>query len=606
MRAAAAAARAMLLSAAAKDWGVEVADLTVENGEVAHAGSSCRAPYAAFIAAAQREAVPENPPLKPNAAFRLIGNAKVQRLDVPAKTNGSAIYTQDVRLPGMLVAVMAHPPRLWGKVARLDAGKALAVPGVKAVIEVPGDDEVQGGVAMLAANTWVAAKGRDALEIEWDDTKALSLGSEQIRQKFHALLDTPGVVAEERGKVLTSAPAGGKYFEATYDQPYLAHAPMEPMNCVVHARADACEIWNGEQWHTGDQASVAKELGLKPEQVTLRQLYAGGSFGRRANPRSDFVREAARVAREAGKQGVAVPIKMVWMREDDMKGVQYRPLTVQKVAIAVDEAGRLTSWRHMVVGQSFMNQPAGKVDDSLVEGLADMPYVIPNVRVEHHNPDDVAVPVQWMRSVGHTHTAFVGETMIDAAARLAGKDPYEFRRAMLPEGSRDRGVLELVADKAGWDKPLAPGKAGEKRGRGVALRQAFHTYVAQVAEVTAREDGSFSVDRIVCAVDCGVVVNPDVIETQVQGGIAFGLSFLRQQITIENGHVVQGNFNDYPVVRMNGMPPVEVHTVASSQSPTVIGEPGVPPTAPAVVNAIVAATGVSIYSLPLVNKLRLS
>jgi isoquinoline 1-oxidoreductase beta subunit len=606
MRQAAATARAMLLSAAAAQWNVPVGELGVADGVITHAPSGRRAGYGAFIAAAAQEPVPADVPVKAIADFRLIGRSGTPRVDIAGKVNGTAIYTQDIKLPGMLVAVIAHPPRLWAKVAHVDATKARAIPGVIAVVTVPGDAEVQGGVAVLAKNTWVARQGRDALTITWDETHALSLGSAEIRQQFRAFVDTPGVVATERGKVLDAAPPGGTFLEAVYEQPYLAHAPMEPMNCLVHLHDDRCEIWNGEQFQTLDQRGVAKDLGLKPEQVQITQLYAGGSFGRRANPRADYVREAVRIARAAAEQGIIVPIKMVWMREDDMRAAQYRPLTVHKVRLALDAGGNLVSWHSTVVGQGFFKKPPGAVDASLVEGVSDMPYDIPNVRVEHHIAETIDVPVQWLRSVGHTHTAVVGETLIDEAARATGKDPYLFRRAMLDKRPRDRGVLDLVADKAGWRAPLAAGAPGERRARGIALQQAFGTYVAQVAEVTVRADGSFSVDRVVCAVDCGVPVNPDIITAQMAGGVGFGLSFLRQAITLENGSVTQGNFNDYPVLRMNAMPLVEVHIVPSQEAPTGVGEPGVPPTAPAVLSALSAATGLKIRSLPLGDSVRLS
>jgi isoquinoline 1-oxidoreductase subunit beta len=379
------------------------------------------------------------------------------------------------------------------------------------------------------------------------------------------------------------------------------------MNCLVHLHDDRCEIWNGEQWHTADQAAAAKELGIKPNQVSISQLYAGGSFGRRANPRSDYVREAVRIARVAREQGVNAPIKLVWMREDDMRAGQYRPLTVHKVKLTLDSDGNLVSWDQTVVGQSFFKPKSpDAVDRSLVEGSADTPYDIPNIRVTQHSPEKFRVPTQWMRSVGHTHAAFVGETLMDEAARATGKDPYQYRRALLTKEPRDRGVLDLVARMANWSTPLASSAPGTRRGRGIALQKAFGTYVAQVAEVTVQSDGSFSVDRVVCAVDCGTVINPDIVAAQIEGGIGFGLSFLKVAITLDNGRPTQGNFNDYPVLRMNGMPPVEVHIVPSNEAPTGIGEPGVPPIAPAVANAITAATGITIRSLPLGDDLRLS
>jgi isoquinoline 1-oxidoreductase subunit beta len=603
MREAAASARAMLLSAAARKWNVDPASLRVDDGVIIHTASGRRAGYGQFVADAAREAVPSRVEVKSPADFKLIGKRGTRRVDIPAKVDGSAIYTQDVKLPGMLVAVIAHPPRMWGKVRHVDASKAKAIPGVVAVVQVPGDDNVQGGVAVLARNTWVARQGRDALKITWDNTHALAISSGDIMKQYRAALDKPGVVAATRGQVVSEAPSGGKFIDAIYEQPYLSHAPMEPMNCVVRLHADRCEIWNGEQSDTADQANVAKEVGLKPEQVTINQLYAGGSFGRRANPVSDYVCETVRIARVARAQGIDAPIKLVWMREDDMRAGFYRPATVHRVRLAVDNTGNLVSWNQDVVGQSFwMPLPSG-VDPTLVEGSADVPYDIPNFKVTQHIQTH-SVKTQWLRSVGHTHAAFVGETLMDEAARAAGKDPYQFRRGLLAKAPRPRGVLDLAVQRAGWLTPLRAGAPGTKRGRGIALQFAFGTYVAQVAEVTVLQDGTFTIDRMVCAVDCGSVVNPDIVAAQAEGGIGFGLTFLRTAITLENGRVQQGNFNDYPVLRMSGMPRVEVHIVPSQVAPTGVGEVGVPPAAPAVANALMAATGTTFRSLPMRDTLR--
>ncbi|BEU28482.1 molybdopterin cofactor-binding domain-containing protein [Paraburkholderia sp. 22B1P] len=482
----------------------------------------------------------------------------------------------------------------------MDARRAKAIPGVVAVVEFPGDSNAQGGVAVLAHNTWIARQGRDALDIEWNESPALKQGSDDIAARFRKLVQMPGIVAVSRGTIMTDPPQGGKVIEATFEQPYLAHAPMEPMNCLVQLHSDRCEIWNGEQFHTLDQNNVAMDLGLKPAQVHITQLFAGGSFGRRANPRSDYVRTTARIARAAQSQGINAPIKMVWMREDDMRAAQYRPLTVHRVRLALDGTGKLVSWHQSLVGQPFTSLHGSHTADShLVEGASDVPYDIPNFRVEAHSPEDINVPTQWLRSVGHTHTAFVGETLIDEAARATGKDPYAFRRAMLANRPKDLAVLDLAAEKSGWLTPLKAGESGERRARGMALQFAFGTHVAQVAEVTVHRDGSYTVDRVVCAVDCGVPINPAIIESQMESGIGFGLGFLRQSITIKEGRVTQGNFNDYPVIRMNDMPKIEVYIVPSTDQPTGVGEPGVPPIAPAVVNAISSVTGRSYRSLPL-------
>lgn len=601
MRQAGATARHMLVSAAAKRWQVSPASLSVTDGIVIHAASGQRIAYVDLLDAAREEPVPDEVPVKSPAEFKLIGaETGTPRVDIPAKVNGSAIFTQDIKLPGMLVGVIAHPPRLWAKVESVDTDAAMDIPGVIAVVNVPGNDMIQGGVAVLAKNTWVARQGRDALKITWDETDALKAGSDEIVAAFRELADQPGVVAEERGSVLDEAPDGGTVIEAVYEQPYLAHSAMEPMNCLVQLQDDGCHIWNGEQWQTADQAAAAGILGLDTKQVEITQLYAGGSFGRRANARSDYVREAVTLAKAAREQGIEAPIKLVWMREDDMRATQYRPLTVQKSKLVLDEAGKLVSWQWRIVGQSFI-QPKSPdaVDESLLEGALHMDYDVPNVRIEQHNPADFRVPVNWMRSVGHTHTGFVGETLIDEAARATGQDPYRFRQTLLQQNPRALAVLNLAAEKAGWDTPLPAGKAGEKRQRGLAIRQSFGTLVAHVAEVTLRDDGTYSVDRVTTAVDCGMAINPDIIRSQMEGGVGFGLSFLRQAITLREGRVVQGNFNDYPVLRMNAAPVVDVHIVPSSNAPTGVGEPGVPAATPAVINALAAMTGKTPRQLPI-------
>ncbi len=369
---------------------------------------------------------------------------------------------------------------------------------------------------------------------------------------------------------------------------------------------DRCEIWNGEQFQGLDHGAVAKAVGLKPEQVTLNMLYAGGSFGRRANPNSDYVLEAVEIAKSLAKAGKpGIPVKLVWTREDDMRGGYYRPAFYHTLKAGLDAKGNVVAWQHRLVGQSIMagTPMQGMVKDGIdpvsVEGAANLPYAIPNLMVDLHTPS-VAVPVQWWRSVGSTHTAYSTETFIDELAKAAGKDPFEFRRALLAGHMRHLAVLELAAKQAGWGSPLAPGKAGEQRGRGIAVHESFDTVVAQVAEVTVRKDDSFSVDRVVCAVDCGIAVNPDVVRAQMEGGIGFGLSAaLYGAITLKDGAVEQSNFHDYPVLRINEMPKVEVHIVPSAAKPTGVGEPATPVIAPAVANAIAAATGKRIRTLPM-------
>ncbi len=607
MRKAGATARAMLVSAAAERWNVPASSITVRQGVVSHAVSGRSAGFGELAAAAAKLTPPTDVPLKDPSQFTLIGKTGVHRKDSPAKVNGTAVFTQDVKLPGMLVASVARPPKFGATVKHVDASKARAIRGVVAVVQYPGTGHSAPGVAVLAANTWIARQGRDALRVEWDESHAFTMGTQQMLAHYRELAGQPADVAAKRGDVDRALqPEGGaKIIEADYVFPYLAHASMEPMNCAMHVTKNRCEIWNGEQWQTMDQINVARVLGLAPEQVVINQVYAGGSFGRRANPTSDYLCETAAIVKAAQQQGVKAPIKLVWMREDDMRAGSYRPFNVHRLRAAVSSSGELTGWHHRIVCQSFLKGSGleafiqNGIDGTIVEGAADLPYAIPNLRVEQRIPEDVTVPVQWYRSVGHTHTAFATETLIDEAAHIAGKDPYQFRRALLTESPRERGVLDAVAKAANWDQPLAAGAAGERRGRGIALQKAFNTYVAQVVEVTVKSDGTFKVNRVVCAVDCGVAINPDVVRAQMEGGIGFGLAMtLYGAITLNGGEVEQSNFHNYRMLRIDEMPVVEVHIVPSAEAPTGVGEPGVPPVAPAVANALAAATGVRIRELP--------
>ena len=594
-----AAARAMLVSAAAKRWNVPADSIQVKNGVVFHPGGR-KATFGELAYAAAKETVPEKVTLKDPKDFVFIGK-RVPRTDAKAKSNGTATFTQDVKLPGMLTAVVAHPPRFGAKHKNFDGKDALAVPGVRYVVAVPN------GVAVVATGFWAAKKGRDALKVEWDDASGTKMSSPDILADYRKLAATPGTVARSDGDAAKAIDGAAKKLEATYEFPYLAHAPMEPMNCVVKLTETGCEVWNGEQFQTGDQAAIAAAVGLKPEQVRLNMLYAGGSFGRRANPAGDYVVEAAAIAKALAAQGKpGVPVKLVWTREDDMKGGYYRPVYVHALKAGLDASGNVVGWQQRIVGQSILaGTPFEKqmvkdgIDATSVEGASTLPYAIPNLRVDLHSTT-VGVPVLWWRSVGSTHTAYSTETFIDELAAAAGKDPVAFRRELLAKHPRHLAALELVAAKSGWGTPLAPGKAGEKRGRGIALHESFNSVVAQVAEVTVGSDNTFKVDRVVCAVHCGIAVNPDVVRAQMEGGIGYGLSAaLYGAITLKDGAVEQSNFNDYPVLRINEMPAVEVHIVASSDMPTGVGEPGVPVIAPAVANALAAATGQRIRNLPL-------
>ncbi|MBW8365382.1 MAG: xanthine dehydrogenase family protein molybdopterin-binding subunit [Rhizobium sp.] len=596
MRRAGAAGRAMLVSAAAIKWNVPAAEIMVRDGVVSHAQSKRRASFGELAVDAATLPVPTDLKLKDPKDFRLIGK-QAKRKDSADKTNGQARFTQDVQLPGMLVAVVAHPPRFGATVKSFDARRAKAVKGVVDVVQIPQ------GVAVLATDTWSAKKGRDALSVNWDESKAFMLGSEEIFARYRELAKTPGLVAHQSGDADRAFGKAAKIIRASYDFPYLAHAAMEPMNCVIRLGDGGCEVWNGEQMQTGDQHALAALFGLKPEQVTIHMLYAGGSFGRRASSTSDYVLEAAHIAKAINGRA---PVKLVWLREDDMRAGYYRPLFHHALEAALDGDGRLTGWRHRLVGQSIMaGSPfaGGMIKDGIdlvsVEGAANLPYAIPNLKVDLHTPQDIPVPVLWWRSVGSSHTAYSTETFLDQVAGAMGKDPVALRLELLATHPRHAGVLKLAAEKAGWGSPLKAGKPGERRGRGVAVHESFNSYVAQVAEVTVAKDGSIKVDRIVCAVDCGIAINPDNVRAQVQGAIGFALSAaLHGEITLKEGRVEQGNFDGYPPLRIHEMPVVEVHIVPSSAAPTGIGEPGVPPAAPAVANAIAAATGKHLTRMP--------
>ncbi|HEY5365905.1 MAG TPA: xanthine dehydrogenase family protein molybdopterin-binding subunit, partial [Casimicrobiaceae bacterium] len=565
-RTAGATARAMLVAAAAEQWKVDAASVTVKDGVVS-AGAK-RATFGQLTNAAATHAVPTNVKLKDAADFVYIGK-HFPRTDSKAKSNGTAMYTQDVKLPGMLTAVVAHPPRFGAHVKSFDSDSVGSVPGVRYVIEVPS------GVAVVGTSFWAAKKGRDALKVEWDDTAAFKASTTDVFDEFRRLSKSPGKPVRNDGDVAKALAAGGKRIDAEFVFPYLAHAPMEPLNCVVKLSADRCEIWNGEQFHTADQQAVAHVVGLKPEQVFINQVYAGGSFGRRASSMSDYVVEAAAIAKgiaTAGKHDI--PVKLVWTREDDMTGGYYRPAYLHTMSAALDASGNAVAWQHRIVGQSITEGTpvAGMtihngIDSTSVEGAANLPYAIANLQVDLHSPS-IGIPVLWWRSVGSTHTAYATEVMIDELAVTAGKDPVAFRMALLANEPRHRGVLELATQKAGWSTPLAPGKPGEKRGRGVAVHKSFDTYVAQVAEVSVDANNALRVDRVVCAVDCGLAVNPDVVRAQMEGGIGFALAAaLYGEITLKDGIVQQTNFHQYQVLRINEMPVIDVHIVPSTQKP---------------------------------------
>ena len=583
-------ARAMLLAAAAKEWRVPVADLTVEQGVVHHTASNRQASFGALVKTATTMPVPDHVQLKDPKDFKLIGHP-APRVDAAAKSDGTAQFTLDVALPGMLVALLKRPPLFGATVKSFDAAAASAVPGVVKVVQVPR------GVAVVAKSFWAAKQGRDVLTVAWDDSKAEKRGSVALMDEYRRLADQPALSARKDGDAVQAIKDAKRKVSASYEFPYLAHAPMEPLDAVVKLSANSCEIWAGDQFQTIDQANAAHTAGLDPQQVSIHTLYAGGSFGRRANPGSDYIVEAVSIAKAYGADGT--PIKFQWTREDDIHGGLYRPMYFHKLEAGLNAAGELSGWRHVIVGQSIVAGTAfaglikDGIDGTSVEGAANVAYAIPNVAVDL-STTTVGVPVLWWRVVGSSHTTYAVEAFIDEVAHAAGQDGFTFRRKLLDQHPRMKAVLELAAEKAGWSTPLPPG-----RGRGIAVAEAFKTFVAQVAEVSVGKDGQIKVDRVVCAVDCGTPINPDIIAAQMEGGIGFGLGAVQYgAITLKDGRVEQDNFNGYRVLRMNEMPKVEVHIVPSTEAPTGVGEPGVAPLGPAVANAIFAATGKRNYVLP--------
>jgi isoquinoline 1-oxidoreductase beta subunit len=591
LRNAGATARAMLVAAAAAEWNVPPASLTIERGVVRHPPSNRQATFGDLAAKAASQPVPDKATLKDPKDFKLIGQ-KLPRVDIPGKTNGTAQFTIDVTFPNMLVAVLQRPPLFGATVKSFDPTATKAVPGVVEVLQVPR------GVAVVAKSFWAAKLGRDALKVEWDDSKAEKRSTTAIMAEYRRLAEQPGKPARKEGDAAAALKGAAKLITATYEFPYLAHAPMEPLDAVVKLDADSCEIWCGDQFQTVDQANAAATAGLKPEQVKIHTLLAGGSFGRRANMGSDYIVEAVSVAKALGANGI--PVKLQWTREDDIRGGLYRPLYLHRLEAALDKNGQLVGWQHRIVGQSIIAGTAfaavmvkDGIDGTSVEGAANLPYAVPNMSVEL-NTTETGVPVLWWRVVGSSHTAYATEAFIDEIAYAVGKDPFAFRQAMLEHHPRHKAVLELAAKVAGWGNPLPKGK-----GRGIAVAEAFGTYVAQVAEVTVAPNGKVKVDRIVCAVDCGTPINPDVITAQMEGGIGFGLgAALYGAITLKDGQVEQTNFDAYQVLRIDEMPKVEVHIVPSPEAPTGVGEPGVAPVGPAVANAVFAVTGKRLRVLP--------
>ncbi|SFJ13132.1 isoquinoline 1-oxidoreductase, beta subunit [Sphingomonas sp. NFR04] len=582
MRKAGAAARAMLVQAAAARWNVDPATCTTESGQVHHAASSRSIGYGAVAGAAARLKPPAEPMLKDPKAFRLVGKPH-RRLDTAHKVDGSLQYGIDAMPEGVKFATLCASPVLGGKVAHVDDSQAKALPGVRQIIVL---DDI---VAVVGDHMWAAKQGLDALAITWNDGANAAVSTETLWQGLQAAAAQPGI-AVTKGAVVDPNAEG--VVSAYYEIPALAHAPMEPMNCTVHVKPGACELWVGTQVSTMAQGIAAKVLGLPPEAVTLNNHLIGGGFGRRLEV--DMVEKAVRVA-----QKVDGPVKVVWTREEDIQKARYRSIYGSWLRAKLDQ-GKLVAWEHKVVGPAVIARflpPAftGGIDPDAIDGAVETPYALPNPATRYVRHEPVGIETCFWRGVGPNNNVFSTECFVDLLANKAGKDPLDYRRSLTDPKGRARHVLDLAAEKAGWGTPL-PARSG----RGICLQFAFGSYLATIAEVAVADDGTVRVQRLVTAVDCGVTVNPDGVVAQIQGGHVFGLSaVLHQQITLEKGRVQQSNFHDYRVLRIDEMPQIEVHLVPSGEAPGGIGEPGTVSVQPAVANAVYAATGMQLTRMPI-------
>jgi isoquinoline 1-oxidoreductase beta subunit len=581
-----ATAREMLIAAAAKQWYVEPSACHAENGAVVHNATNKRLGYGALVEQAAKLPVPANPAVKDPKNYKYIGKP-MKRLDTPSKVTGKAGFGIDVRLPNIQHAVVARCPVIGGKVKSFDDSKAKAVRGVKQVVQI------STGIAVVADNTWSAMQGSRALQITWEEGANAAVSSDSIRRLYLEQAEKPGAIARKDGDADAALAGAAKKVEAAYEVPFLAHATMEPMNCAAEVRADGCDVYAPTQFQTINQMTAAKITGLKPEQVRIHTTFLGGGFGRRSE--QDFITEAVEISKAAG-----APVQVTWSREDDIQHDFYRPAVYTKLVAGLDTDGWPVAWKSRIVCPSIMSRffpgsVKNGIDESSVEGQANSKYGIPNYLFEYALTD-TGIPVGFWRSVGNSQNGYITECFVDELAKAGGKDPFEFRRKLLANAPRHRGVLELAASKAGWGQPLPAGRT-----RGIAVVESFGSFVAEVAEVSVnRSTSEVRVHRVVCAVDCGRHVNPDTIAAQMEGGIAFGLTaVLKGLITIDKGRVQQSNFHDYEMLRLNEMPQVEVHIVPSNEPPGGVGEPGTPPIAPAVCNAIFAATGKPVRRLPI-------
>jgi isoquinoline 1-oxidoreductase beta subunit len=608
-RQAGAMARAMLVDAAARRWQVPSGEIAVENGVLKHLHSSRQATFGDLAPVASTMTPPAHVALKDPKDFKLIGADHLPRVDSKAKSNGSAVYSIDVAVPGMVIASVERPGRFGALPKNFDAAAARSVPDVIDVVPVTG------GVAVVAKSFAAAQRGRRALKVEWDESKCEPRGTPELQNEYRALLEQPGAIVRRDGDAATALAGAARTLTAIFEFPYLAHMPVVPNSAVARLMADSCDIWACDAAPTALQNTASAITGLRRERVQVHTVYGGGSFGGGGGGGDTAVEIAHAI-------GGRFPVKLIETREDTMRSDRFRPMYLHKLIAGLDANGSLIAWHHRIVGQSiFAGRPGpwvtNGVDITSVGGAGNIAYDIPNILVDLHSPTS-GIPVAAWRSVGDSHCAFAVETFLDDVAHAAGRDPLEFRRALLakdprekPIGElvadprlkdslfakfpRDRQVLELAAAKANWGAPLPAGK-----GRGLAVHYSFRTSVAHVAEVTVGSEGAIKIDRVVCAIDCGLPINPDIIRAQVEGGVAFGLSsILHERITLKTGAIEQSNFNDYRLLRINEMPRVEVHIMPSTEPPTGIGEPVVPTVGPAVSNAIFAATGKRVRTLPL-------
>ena len=580
LRQAGANARAMLLEAAAQQWKADKTALRTEAGFVVNPATGAKLSYGSLAEAASKVAVPAAAPLKNPKDFRYIGKS-MKRLDTKSKVNGTAKFGLDTRLPGMVYAVIARCPVFGGKVASFDDSKARAVPGVKKIIQVPS------GVAVVAENTWAAMQGRNALLVKYDEGPVAQYSSADIRKMFAEYAEKPGAVAKKAGDADKALASAAKKIEAVYEAPYLSHAPMEPMNCTAVVNSDSCEIWAPTQMQSGGRSTAAQITGLPADSVKLHSTFMGGGFGRRGG--TDYISEAVEVA----KAMAGTPVKLTWTREDDMQHDLYRPASYVKFAGAVDAQGWPVALTAKVACPSFFGGGrGGAVDSTAVEGIHTLEYTIPNVFVDWRKADP-GIPTTFWRAVGYTQNTFFAECFLDELAALGGKDPLEVRRRLLGNSPRLMAVMNKAAESAGW------GKAPAGHHQGIAVVNNIGSYTAIVAEVSVTK-GAMKLHRVVCAVDCGHIVNPAIIQQQIESGIVYGLSAaLKGAITINKGRVEQGNFDRYDVTRINEVPKIDVHIVETDNNPGGIGEASGPAIAPAVANAIFAATGKRLRKMPM-------